>query len=74
MNCELVSAIKTGIEDGSIRQDVNPEAVAKCLWAMSTGIIQLVNVKGEIIERNQGLKADEMFKHFFKIVEGGISM
>ncbi len=74
VNCELVGAIKAGIEDGSIRKDVNPEAVAKCLWAMSTGVIQLMQVKGEILEKNHGLKEDEMFKHFFKIVEGGISI
>jgi len=74
VNCELVEAIRAGMDDGSIRQDVNPEAVSKCLWAMSTGVIQLMHVKGEIMERNQGLQADEMFKHFFKIVEGGIGV
>jgi len=73
VNCELVEAIKSGMDDGSIRRDVNPEAVAKCLWAMSTGVIQLMHVKGEVMERRQGLKANEMFKHFFKIVDDGLS-
>lgn len=71
-NCELVDAIKCGVQDGSIRSDLNPEAVSKCLWAMCTGIVQLVHVKGEMIEKRQNIQAKEIFKHFFDIVDQGL--
>jgi len=71
-NCELVNAIKCGMEDGSIRSDINPDAVSKCLWAMSTGVIQLIHVKGEVIEKNQNLMAKEIFKQFFDIIDQGL--
>lgn len=71
-NCELVDAIKCGMEDGSIRKDINPDAVSKCLWGMSTGVIQLIHVKGEVIEKRQNILAKEIFKHFFDIVDQGL--
>ena len=71
-NCELVDAIKCGMEDGSIRSDVNPDAVSKCLWAMCTGVIQLIHVKGEVIAKRQNLMAKEIFKQFFDIVDNGL--
>ncbi|MGB0525264.1 MAG: TetR/AcrR family transcriptional regulator, partial [Flammeovirgaceae bacterium] len=71
-NCELVDAIKCGIEDGSIRSDINPETVSRCLWAMCTGVIQLVHVKGEVIAKRQNILAKEIFKQFFDIVDQGL--
>ncbi len=72
VNCELVGAIRAGMEDGSIRNDMNPEAVSKCLWAMSTGVIQLIHTKGEIMKEQLGLSDQEIHQHFFQMIEAGI--
>lgn len=73
VNCELVDAIKCGMADGTIKNDMNPEAVSKCLWGMSTGVIQLIHTKGDIIAEQKNVEAEEIFEHFFRIVTGGIS-
>lgn len=73
-SCELMDAIKCGMEDGSMRKDLNPEAVSKCLWAMCTGIVQLIHVKGDVIEKRHNILAKEIFKHFFDIVDQGLMM
>jgi AcrR family transcriptional regulator len=38
----VAQAVEVGIEDGTIRSDVNPMEVAVILWAQSNGIVQTI--------------------------------
>jgi AcrR family transcriptional regulator len=38
----VAKAVEVGIEDGTIRSDVNPMEVAVILWAQSNGIVQTI--------------------------------
>ncbi len=42
-----VDALQKGIEDGSVRSDIDPLKVAVILWGQTAGLIQLVSLKGK---------------------------
>jgi TetR/AcrR family transcriptional regulator len=46
----LVDAIRTGIEDGTVRPDLDPAKAAIILWGMTSGVIQLVTLKGRHLQ------------------------
>ena len=39
----VAGTVKTGIEDGSIRPELDPKITAYLLWGQSTGVIQIVS-------------------------------
>ncbi len=72
VNDVLVQAIQTGIADGSMRAELQPRVLAKSLWAMSTGLLQMLHLKGEVLEAYHDLKAEDFFEGFFDLVEYGM--
>lgn len=46
-----VEALQKGIKDGSIRSDIDPLKVAVILWGQTTGILQLIYLKGKHIQQ-----------------------
>jgi AcrR family transcriptional regulator len=61
----LVDALQTGIEDGSIRSDINPPVIAMILWGETLGVMQLVKQKGALIEHMFKHDPEEVIKEFF---------
>jgi len=60
VNAEMIAALTSGIEDGSIRKDIgNPVLVAVTLWGFMHGIIQITTTKGEVLEF-KGLKPRQL--------------
>ncbi len=43
--------LREGIEDGSIRSDIDPFKVAVILWGQTSGILQLICLKGKHIQQ-----------------------
>jgi AcrR family transcriptional regulator len=70
----LVNAINTGIYDGSIRPDVDPIKTAISLWGQSTGIIQIIALKENIILNNYSLKANEIVEYTFNLISHSLSV
>lgn len=68
----MVGAIQKGIKDGSIKSNLHPLVLAKALWAMSTGILQMIDMKGEMFEKHFDLKAQQFKDCFFAVVNQGI--
>ncbi len=68
----MVGAIQQGMEDGSIKSNLHPLVLAKALWAMSTGILQMIDMKGEMFEKHFDLKAQYFKDCFFEVVNYGI--
>ena len=62
-NDVFVNTIIEGIEDGSIRKDLDPEITAFLLWGHTMGVLQLVSSKGEMIKSKTGKKPEELMKH-----------
>lgn len=51
----MSTAIRAGVEDGSIRQDLNPRQTAVTLWGSTHGLIQLAANKGSGLEKRYNL-------------------
>jgi AcrR family transcriptional regulator len=64
----LIQAIRTGIEDGSIRKDVDPFNTAIVLWGQTAGIIQLVTTKGKHLEKHHGFPMGPVVEESFRLM------
>jgi AcrR family transcriptional regulator len=56
----MTGAIQDGIDDGSIRPDLDPTHTAITLWGYTHGLIQLIAHKGEGLEQRYGLDAETL--------------
>jgi len=57
----MTKAIEQGIEDGSIRSELDPTQTAITLWGCTHGLIQLAANKGRSLEQEYGLPAGALF-------------
>ena len=64
----LVNSIVLGIKDGSIREDIDPLKTAISLWGQSTGIIQIIALKSDIISMHYSLKAYDIIEYTFALI------
>lgn len=64
----LVSAIQAGIEDGSIHPDIDPEKTALLLWGMTSGLIQLISLKGQHMSNQHGMDIDGLTPYAFDFI------
>jgi len=71
LNC-VAQAIRSGIEDGSIRKDLDPMKTAYLLWAQSTGVIQIVAVDGEHMQRTHNIKPADLITEFFEFIRNAL--
>ena len=67
----LVNLIEKGIEEGTIRKEINPNVVAHILWAQTTGVLQLMSVKKFHLDLNKITDDDFIMAHF-EVVANGI--
>jgi AcrR family transcriptional regulator len=56
----MTRAIENGIDDGTIRPDLDPIRTAVTLWGSTHGLIQLVANKGEGLEQRYGLSREAL--------------
>jgi AcrR family transcriptional regulator len=56
----MAEAIQNGIDDGSIRGDLDPAQTAVILWGSTHGLIQLAANKGPGLERRHGLAPESL--------------
>lgn len=56
----MSTAVRTGIDDGSIRPDLDPRPTAVTLWGSTHGLIQLAANKGKGLENRYDLDPDSL--------------
>lgn len=67
---ELVAnTVQAGIDDGTIRKELDPLRTAFILWAQTTGMLQILSVKGEHLEGVHGVGSDDLMERYFEFVE-----
>lgn len=64
----VAQAIRDGIEDGSIRSDLDPLKTSFLLWAQSTGVIQHIAVQGKYLQENHHINPQELVADFFEFM------
>jgi TetR/AcrR family transcriptional regulator len=71
---ELVrQALRAGIEDGSIRPELDPEMTALLLWAQSDGVINLIHGAGEHLRECYGTGPDELMEASYDLLSLALS-
>lgn len=66
------NAVRTGVEDGSIRHNVDPVTIALTLYGLSTGLMQIVALKGPMIEQDHGRDPSQLIETFFELIENSL--
>jgi AcrR family transcriptional regulator len=64
----IQEAAKTGIEDGTIRQDLDPVKLSLVLWGHSAGILQIFNAKEPVIGNHFGASLDEVVEYSNRLI------
>ncbi|MCK5147631.1 WHG domain-containing protein, partial [bacterium] len=68
----LIQTIELGIQDGSLRPDLNIEQTAMFLWAASMGMVQLLTTKGKHLEECHGIPMKQMENITFDLIKKAI--
>ena len=66
------TAIQAGIEDGTIRAGLDPLKTALTLYGLSTGLLQVVSLKGRMIQENHNVNPDDLVETFFELINRSI--
>ncbi|MCK4857296.1 MAG: TetR/AcrR family transcriptional regulator [candidate division Zixibacteria bacterium] len=64
----LIEALNLGVADGSIRSDINPVETAVILWANTTGLMQVVSKKGNMLHNHFDIQPDDIIKAGFDMI------
>ena len=64
----LVEAIQSGIHDGTVRPELDPEKAAMILWGMVSGIIELVTRKGPHLQKRHGFPMNTLVDDAFSMI------
>ncbi|HAI75164.1 MAG TPA: hypothetical protein DCM08_02870 [Microscillaceae bacterium] len=70
----VLKAIHLGRADGSIRRDIVPEVLAHLLWAISNGILQMMHLRGDLLDLQYQISATDLQTSFFKILKNGVHL
>ena len=69
----MAELIRGGINDGSIRPDLQPQKLTILLWAQITGVLKMTAAKNEILEKFIGVSAGELMKFHFELIRQAIA-
>ena len=64
----VARAIHTGIDDGTIRENLDPMNTATVLWAHSTGMISIMSVRGEHLKEQHNLNINDVMRLSFDMM------
>ena len=64
----VAKALQSGIDDGTIRPDIDPIKTATVLWGQTSGLIQLIALKGDHLQRHHGINIDEIIMSAFELI------
>ncbi|MDH3197618.1 MAG: TetR/AcrR family transcriptional regulator [Candidatus Krumholzibacteria bacterium] len=65
----VATALKAGVDDGTVRADIDPMRVAFLLWGQTTGILQIASMKGRDMEEGFGITPEDLLESYFDFVE-----
>jgi AcrR family transcriptional regulator len=66
-------AVQSGIEDGTIRGDLDPVKAALTLWGLATGVLQIIATKGGMIKELHSIDPHDLTETFFDLINRALS-
>jgi AcrR family transcriptional regulator len=64
----VAGTVRRGIEDGTMRPDLDPDRTAVLLWAQSSGVLQVLATAGDKIREVYSTTPEEILDTFFEFV------
>ncbi len=64
----VAAAVQEGIDDETIRPELDPIQVATILWAHCTGVITVISQRGAHIEDEHGVKVKDLVDLSFEMI------
>ncbi|MEN8137338.1 MAG: TetR/AcrR family transcriptional regulator [Bacteroidota bacterium] len=68
----MIKTIEEGISDGTLRGDIKPEVLSKSIWAMTTGLLQMLRLRGDSIRESYGIELSDFYREFYSTIKLGI--
>ena len=65
----LIEALQNGIDDGTVRSDIDPFKTAFILWGQTSGVIQLLSLKGEHLHKQHNLDITDIVTLSFGLIK-----
>jgi len=62
----FITVLKEGIEDGTIRNDIDPAKTAILLWGETSGVLQLFTLKGYALSSHFKIDPEDMVNYFLE--------
>jgi TetR/AcrR family transcriptional regulator len=62
----LITALDEGIRDGSVNPEVNPHNAAVILWGQAAGVIQVLILKGDHLQKRHGIDLTTITDDYFR--------
>lgn len=72
VNGLVAQSVANGMQDGTMRTDLDPVKTAVVLWGMASGMIQLVARKAEMLQQRCQISPDQFMGGFFDFVRSGL--
>lgn len=64
----VAKAVEAGIKDGSVNEKLDPMYTATVLWAHSTGLINIMSIRGEHLKEIHGLDISKVIELSFDMM------
>jgi TetR/AcrR family transcriptional regulator len=64
----LQETVKLGIQDGTVRKDLDPLKLSLVLWGHSAGILHIFKAKEKVFEKNFGITIDDIVEYSFQLI------
>lgn len=70
----VIAALQTGISDGTIRKNIDPRKVAFVLWGQTTGLLQIVSMKGQHLRDEHQVEPDALIETQFELIRFALEL
>jgi len=64
----IQEAVKYGIQDGTVRKDLDPVKLSLVLWGHSAGVLHIFKAKEKVIDKLFGVSVDDIVEYSFRLI------
>jgi AcrR family transcriptional regulator len=64
----IQEAVTHGIQDGTVRKDLDPVKLSLVLWGHSAGVLHIFKAKEKVVDKFFGASVDEIVEYSFRLI------
>ena len=69
----VVGMLEKAKSEGTLNKNIDALNFTFCLWGMTMGMIQLINVRGHLMQQELGLTEETLLNNYLQSLEFGIT-